>query len=207
MGTVACFSFYPTKNLGGFGDGGMLTTPDKDLAERLAMLRVHGERRKYHHDLLGFNSRLDAIQAAVLRVKLRYLDTCHRGRQANANRYAAAFAAADGLPLCAPQPPAGRASHIYNQYVIRVPAAARDPLREHLRENNIGTEIYYPLPLHLQPCFEGLGYTRGDLPHAEAAADETLALPIYAELTADQIDCVAETVIAFVGKRAGAVHV
>ncbi|MHC4416679.1 MAG: DegT/DnrJ/EryC1/StrS family aminotransferase [Planctomycetota bacterium] len=211
-GTIGCFSFYPSKNLGGFGDAGMVTTNDADLAERLMKLRLHGETTKYHHDLVGFNSRLDAIQAAVLRVKARHLDTWTGARQANAAFYDETFAAAgaktsaapiDGtdLPLRTPQPAVGRASHIYNQYVIRVPAAVRDTLRAHLAEHKVGTEIYYPVPLHLQACFAYLGGAKGDLPVSESAAGETLALPIYPELTRQQQEHVAGTVIAFLEER------
>jgi dTDP-4-amino-4,6-dideoxygalactose transaminase len=211
--TIGCFSFYPSKNLGGFGDGGMVTTNDADLAERLLKLRLHGETTKYHHEYVGFNSRLDALQAAVLRVKLRHLATWTGTRQANAAFYDKAFAAAGaktsavpldggGLPLRTPQPAADPASHIYNQYVIRVPAAIRDDLRAHLKERGVGTEIYYPVPLHLQKCFAYLGGAKGDLPVSEAAACETLALPIYPELTQQQKEHVVGTVSVFVEQRA-----
>ncbi|MHC4970096.1 MAG: DegT/DnrJ/EryC1/StrS family aminotransferase [Planctomycetota bacterium] len=211
--TIGCFSFYPSKNLGGFGDGGMVTTNDADLAERLLKLRLHGETTKYHHEFVGFNSRLDALQAAVLRVKLRHLATWTGTRRANAAFYDQAFAAAGaktsavpldggGLPLRTPQPAADPASHIYNQYVIRVPAAIRDDLRAHLKERGVGTEIYYPVPLHLQKCFAYLGGAKGDLPVSEAAACETLALPIYPELTQQQKEHVVGTVSVFVEQRA-----
>ncbi|MHC4272545.1 MAG: DegT/DnrJ/EryC1/StrS family aminotransferase [Planctomycetota bacterium] len=211
--TIGCFSFYPSKNLGGFGDGGMVTTNDADLAERLLKLRLHGETTKYHHEFVGFNSRLDALQAAVLRVKLRHLATWTGTRRANAAFYDKAFAAAGaktsavpldggGLPLRTPQPAADPASHIYNQYVIRVPAAIRDDLRAHLKERGVGTEIYYPVPLHLQKCFAYLGGAKGDLPVSEAAACETLALPIYPELTQQQKEHVVGTVSVFVEQRA-----
>jgi dTDP-4-amino-4,6-dideoxygalactose transaminase len=205
---IGCFSFYPTKNLGAFGDGGMLTVCDPALNERLRMLRVHGERTRYEHELLGFNSRLDAIQAAILRVKLRHLDRWTAARQVNAKRYDEGFAAhgaaasdvplaEGGFPLRVPWRAGGKSSHIYNQYVIRVPVAQRDPLRAHLRQAGIGTEIYYPIPLHLQACFRHLGYAEGDLPESESAARETLALPIDPGLTPAQQDRVIETVVSF----------
>ena len=203
-GSIGCFSFYPTKNLGGIGDGGMVTTNDPHLAERLRKIRVHGERTRYYHDLIGFNSHLDSIQAAVLNVKLRYLDGWSTKRRQNAARYDGAFAAA-GLPgLVTPQPPTGMASHIYHQYVIRVPAELRDALREHLRENGISTEVYYPVPLHLQECFEYLGYSEGDLPESERAAAEVLALPVYPELTVEQLDFVAGAILAWLREHATA---
>jgi dTDP-4-amino-4,6-dideoxygalactose transaminase len=212
-GTIGCFSFYPSKNLGGFGDGGMVTTNDPKLAERLMKLRLHGETTKYHHDLVGFNSRLDALQAAVLRVKLRHLAKWTGNRQRNAAFYDEAFAAAGaktsavtwegtGLPLRTPQPAAGPASHIYNQYVIRVPAALRDDLRAHLKERGVGTDIYYPVPLHLQKCFAYLGGAKGDLPVSESAAAETVALPIYPELTQQQKEHVVGAVVAYLEQHA-----
>ncbi len=215
-GAVGCFSFYPTKNLGGFGDGGIITTPDAGLAGRLASLRVHGARNKYEHDEVGLNSRLDALQAAILRVKLRHLDAWIDARRANAAAYDRAFAAAGGgtsavpavaanLPVQTPHPPVSPARHIYNQYVICVPAAIRDALRERLRQRGVGTEVYYPVPLHLQACFRSLGYAEGDLPRSEAAAAQTLALPIFAELTREQLEHVAGTVIEFVSQAAVAV--
>jgi dTDP-4-amino-4,6-dideoxygalactose transaminase len=218
-GAIGCFSFFPSKNLGAFGDGGIVTTNDDALAEKLSILRVHGGKPKYYHKVIGMNSRLDSIQAAVLKVKLRYLDGWTKGRQANAAHYDKAFKAAGaqtsatplasgaspsggGLPLRIPHPAGAKAWHIYNQYVIRVPAKVRDPLRTHLTNQKIGTEIYYPVPLHLQECFAYLGGKKGDLPHSEAAANETLALPIYPELTKQQLDYVASNVIEFVRKNA-----
>jgi dTDP-4-amino-4,6-dideoxygalactose transaminase len=183
------------------------------MAERLMKLRMHGETTKYHHDLVGFNSRLDALQAAVLRVKLRHLAKWTGTRQRNAAFYDEAFAAAGaktsavtwegaGLPLRTPQPVTGPASHIYNQYVIRVPAAVRDDLRAHLKERGVGTDIYYPVPLHLQKCFAYLGGAQGDLPVAESAAAETVALPIYPELTQQQKEHVVGAVVAFLEQHA-----
>jgi dTDP-4-amino-4,6-dideoxygalactose transaminase len=186
LGQAAAFSFYPSKNLGGFGDGGMLTTDDPLLGRNLARLRVHGMEPKYHHHEVGLNSRLDAIQAAVLRVKLRHLDAWTQLRREAASSYHALFRAHGlddlvTLPIERPE-----CYHVYNQYVVRVPAPVRDPLREYLTGRQIGTEVYYPIPLHLQPCFEMLGHQPGDFPHAESAALETLALPMYPELTDEQ---------------------
>ncbi|WP_165244937.1 DegT/DnrJ/EryC1/StrS family aminotransferase [Paludisphaera soli] len=183
LGTVAAFSFYPSKNLGGFGDGGMIATDDPMLARRMARLRVHGMEPKYHHHEVGLNSRLDALQAAVLRVKLRHLDAWTAGRREVADRYRSLFASHGledmvGLPVERP----GN-FHVYNQFVVRVPQTLRDDMRQHLADRKIGTEVYYPIPLHLQTCFASLGYKHGDFPRAEAAARETLALPIYPELT------------------------
>jgi len=208
-GAIGCFSFFPSKNLGAFGDGGIVTTNDPALAERLSILRVHGGKPKYYHKWIGVNSRLDSLQAAVLKVKLPHLDNWSVGRQKNAAMYDQLFtaagaktsktplASASGLPLRTPQPAGPKAWHIYNQYVIRVPQAHRDPLRKHLTDMKIGTEIYYPVPLHLQECFKYLGGKVGDLPQSEAAANETLALPIYPELTKQQIEYVANTVIGY----------
>jgi len=194
IGDVACFSFYPTKNLGGYGDGGMLTTNDAALAERLAALRIHGSRRTYYHDWVGVNSRLDALQAAVLRVKLRHLDNWTAGRQGNAAFYRERLDEL-GLPVTLPAPPDYQTRHIYNQFVILCPR--RDALRAYLRERGIGTEIYYPLPLHLQTCFAHLGYREGDFPVSERLARESLALPVYPELPAADIDRVCRTIQAF----------
>jgi dTDP-4-amino-4,6-dideoxygalactose transaminase len=191
MGDYGCFSFFPSKNLGGIGDGGMIVTQNPDYAERVRMLRDHGAKPKYYHSMVGTNSRLDAIQAAVLRVKLRHLDRWSEARARNAALYDQLF---EGTRVGRPyRDPRGR--HIYNQYVIRVPK--RDELRQHMTERSIGTEIYYPVPLHLQKCFSMLGHKPGDMPHAEGAAAETLALPIYPELTEDQIRYVASSVREF----------
>ena len=196
LGTLASFSFYPTKNLGGFGDGGMMTSDDAALAERLAMLRVHGAEQVYHHRVIGLNSRLDALQAAVLRVKLRHLDDWNERRRVHAAHYDAAFAAHDGLPLTPPRPAQAPARHVYHQYVIRVAPERRDALREHLAACGVGTAIYYPLGLHEQECFADLGYAPDDLPETRAAARETLALPIYPELTTRQLDHVVESIVS-----------
>ena len=197
IGDIGCFSFFPSKNLGAFGDAGMCTTNDPALAERLRILRVHGAEPKYHHALIGGNFRLDEIQAAVLLVKLRYLDAWTEKRQENARYYDEAFTA-EGVARHVSRPHASPGQrHIYNQYVIR--AARRDELQRHLRNARIGTEVYYPVPLHLQECFASLGYRRGDCPQAERAAAETLALPIYPELTDAQQGHVARTISEFYG--------
>jgi dTDP-4-amino-4,6-dideoxygalactose transaminase len=196
MGVAGCFSFFPSKNLGGIGDGGMVVSADEGVADRVRLLREHGMRPKYHHALMGQNSRLDAIQAAVLRVKLRHLDGWHAGRQRNAALYRELLAGTDvGLPTARPE-----ARHIYNQFVVRTPR--RDALKKHLTDAGIGTEIYYPVPLHLQGCFAELGCKEGDFPVSEAAARETLALPIYAELTGEQIAYVCARIHEFLGPRA-----
>ena len=191
VGDLGAFSFFPSKNLGAAGDGGMMTTQDDTLADRLRLLREHGARPKYYHSLVGTNSRLDALQAAILRVKLRHLDRWSEKRAKNAARYDQLF---EGARLTRPYKDA-RTRHIYNQYMIRVPE--RDALRQHLAERGIGTEIYYPVPLHLQKCFAQLGHLEGDMPQAEAAAKEVLALPIYPELTEEQIRYVAACVREF----------
>ena len=183
LGDVAAFSFYPSKNLGGFGDGGMVTTNHPQLARRITRLRVHGMEPKYHHHEVGFNSRLDALQAAVLRVKLRHLDAWTSLRRDVADRYRNLFGS-HGLEEMVGLPIERQGNfHVYNQFVIRVPAFLRDSLRDYLTARKIGSEIYYPIPLHLQVCFASLGYKPGDFPHSEAAARETIALPIYPELT------------------------
>jgi dTDP-4-amino-4,6-dideoxygalactose transaminase len=186
IGDIACFSFYPSKNLSAFGEGGLLTTRDAQTAARLAALRVHGSTEKYLHQWVGINSRLDALQAAVLRVKLRRLDAWTEGRQRNARLYLELLASA---PVELPRPAAYQTRHVFNQFVIRT--RDRDAVRRHLAAEGVGTEVYYPLPLHLQPCFASLGYREGDFPVSEALARETLALPIYPELAEDDIAYVA----------------
>jgi dTDP-4-amino-4,6-dideoxygalactose transaminase len=183
IGDMGCFSFFPSKNLGGFGDGGMTVTRDAQTAHTLRILRMHGSEPKYHHRIVGGNFRLDALQAAVLRVKLRHLDGWTAARRRNSQRYRELFAEAglaDRVTL-----PQDHSGHIYNQFVIRVPS--RDAIQQHLKANGVGTEVYYPVPLHLQECFADLGHTRGSMPNAEAAADQTLALPIYPELSDEQL--------------------
>ena len=196
MGQIGCFSFYPTKNLGGAGDGGMVTTNDDELADRLQLLRGHGMRPRYYHKEVGINSRLDSFQAAVLNVKMPHLDRWSEMRQANAERYTELFklAAIEGVEM--PETAANQ-RHVWNQYVIRVPAERRDALREHLAAAKIGSEIYYPLGLHQQECFEYLGYSHGDLPETDRAASEVLALPIFPELTAKEQEIVVSRIAGF----------
>jgi dTDP-4-amino-4,6-dideoxygalactose transaminase len=186
LGTMGCFSFFPTKNLGGAGDGGMITTDDRDLANRLKRLRVHGDFGGYNHIEVGLNSRLDALQAAVLQVKLRYLDSWAKARRENAARYHQLF---EETGLCerlvAPVEMPCR-HHIYNQFVVRIKDGHRDAVLASLRQQGIGCAIYYPRPLHLQECFSNLQYRSGQLPEAEKAAMETIALPIFAELREDR---------------------
>ena len=196
MSAVGCFSFYPSKNLGGMGDGGFVTTNDDVIARKLQALRVHGSEEKYYHKYIGLNSRLDGFQGAVLRVKLPHLDAWTDKRRENAANYQTLFTDR-GLTeeITLPhEPENGR--HIYNQYVIRVPNR-RDELKTYLTKNEIGTDIYYPVPLHLQECFAYLGYSLGDMPESERAAAETLALPIFPEMTAGQQEYVAETIAGF----------
>ncbi len=195
IGDYGCFSFFPSKNLGGAGDGGALTTQDKELAARLSILRVHGMEPKYFHEFIGGNFRLDALQAAVVAVKMRHLDDWTRQRQSNAARYDRLFAAA-GLEAAGVRlPRVVMSRHVFNQYILRVPR--RDELRAFLQQREIGVEVYYPLPLHLQKCFASLGHGQGDFPESERAARETLALPIYPELTDAQAEWVAGSLQAF----------
>jgi dTDP-4-amino-4,6-dideoxygalactose transaminase len=201
IGHIGCFSFFPSKNLGCYGDGGMLSTNDAPLAARLAALRVHGGTRKYLHQWIGINSRLDALQAAVLRVKLRHLDDWSAGRQRNAERYRAQFSKLS-VPVIPAVPASYQTRHIYNQFVIR--CSRRDALQAFLKQQGIGSEVYYPLPLHLQPCYADLGYKQGDFPVSEKLAAESLALPIYGELVADDIDHVCETIRSFYQQTGGA---
>ena len=195
LGDTGCFSFFPTKNLGGFGDGGIITTDDQALADSLAMLRVHGSRVRYLHEAVGINSRLDALQAVVLHIKLKYLDQWADGRRKNAARYEQLFAQAgltDRMTLPVAKP--GN-FHVYNQYTIRV--TKRDELRAYLKEKGVGTEIYYPLPMHLQNCYQDLGHRKGAFPISERAAEEVLSLPIYAELADAQLTYVVEMIAEF----------
>ncbi len=195
LGDVGCFSFFPTKNLGAFGDAGLVTARNAELAERLRVMRVHGGKPKYYHSMIGGNFRIDELQAAILNVKLPLLESWSEGRRRNAAVYEGLFAAADltgtvGLPMAL----AGR-RHIYNQYVIRVPE--RDRLRAFLAEEGIGSEIYYPVSLHQQACFAYLGYGQGDCPESERAAAETLALPIFAELERAELEYVVDAIRRF----------
>lgn len=199
LGDIGCFSFFPTKNLGAFGDAGLCVTNDEALAAKLRMLRVHGMEPKYYHALIGGNFRIDELQAAVLRVKLRHLEDWHAGRRRNAAHYDRAFAAAGlaGRVVTPVALPGYR--HIYNQYVIRVPD--RDALRAYLADSGIGTEVYYPVPLHMQECFAYLGYQPQDCPESARAARETLALPIFPELTETQLQHVVDSIAAFTNRQ------
>jgi dTDP-4-amino-4,6-dideoxygalactose transaminase len=229
IGHFGCFSFFPSKNLGGFGDGGMVTANDPKLADTVKLLRNHGYRPKYYNKVVGGNFRLDAIQAAVLRVKLKYLDKWTEARQRNAARYRDLFAEAglvippeslsstssagstvqladgsgatpfsESKGIVLPTEAADR-RHIYNQFVVR--SGQRDQLMEHLKERKIGTEVYYPVPMHLQECFADLGHQTGDFPASECAANETLALPIYPELTEEMMSTVVEAITDFYSRE------
>lgn len=188
LGKAAAFSFYPTKNLGGVGDGGIITTDDFEIASKAKLLRDHGSTRRYHHRMIGYNSRLDAIQAAILSVKLRYLDVWNEERRSRAEKYSSLLGS---LGLGVPDSGEDRL-HVYHLYTIR--SSQRDEIAEGFRKAGIGCGIYYPVPLHLQEVYEGLGYRRGSLPEAEKAADEVLSLPIYPELSDDQVEEVADII-------------
>jgi len=193
--SIGTFSFFPSKNLGGYGDGGMIVTQDDTIASRLRRLRTHGSVKTYYHEEVGYNSRLDSLQAAVLAAKLPHLESWSAARRLNAEFYSKAFADLDGVrvPVIEPQN-----ESIYNQYTLRVDR--RDALQQYLKEKGIGHAVYYPLPLHLQPCFAYLGYKEGDFPESEQAAREVISLPVYPELTASQRDEVVSTVRAFYGQ-------
>jgi dTDP-4-amino-4,6-dideoxygalactose transaminase len=195
IGDLGCFSFFPSKNLGGAGDGGMVVTSNRQLADRVRLLRTHGAHPKYFHSIVGFNSRLDEIQAAVLRVKLPYLHDWSNARRENAGRYGRDFESAGLLSQITPPAVLPNRSHIFHQYVIR--CKMRDSLQAFLKEKGIGTEIYYPISLHEQECFRSLGYGAADMPRSHAAAMETLALPIYPELSDAQRHYVVENIAAF----------
>ncbi|WP_342349839.1 DegT/DnrJ/EryC1/StrS family aminotransferase [uncultured Nitrospira sp.] len=198
FGRTGCFSFFPSKNLGGFGDGGLITTRDPQVAERLQLLRVHGSRSEYHHHFIGMNSRLDALQAAILQVKFQHLVEWTAKRQAHAASYQKLFQAC-GLEerLTVPVVSSGN-THVYNQFTIRTPQ--RDELSAYLTQHGIGNRIYYPVPLHLQECYQDLGYHKGDFPVSEQLSQEVLSLPIYPELTPDQLQYVVDTIKAFFNK-------
>jgi dTDP-4-amino-4,6-dideoxygalactose transaminase len=197
MGNYGCFSFFPTKNLGGFGDGGMVTMNSEELYKQVKILRVHGSEPKYYHKIIGGNFRIDAIQAAVVLAKLKYLDQWTEKRRANAQTYDRLFKER-GLTDQLTGPSEVVSRHVYNQYVVRV-KEKRDELRKYLGENNVATEIYYPLPLHLQECFASLGYKKGDFSVSEKAAEETIALPVFPELTDEQLSYVVEQLAQFMG--------
>lgn len=200
-GDFGCFSFFPSKNLGGAGDGGLITTNSPEMAERLRMLRAHGGRKKYFHEILGTNSRLDALQAAILRVKLRHLDAWAEGRRNRAERYRKLFSHADVSEFIVYPPlPSERFFHVHNQFTIR--CQQRDELKAFLSSKGVPSEIYYPLPLHLQPAFKFLGYHEGDMPNAERASHEVLSLPVYPELSDAQQDLVVESLAGFYRNRA-----
>jgi dTDP-4-amino-4,6-dideoxygalactose transaminase len=194
IGSIGCFSFFPSKNLGGYGDGGIVTTNDAALAGRLTALRTHGSTRKYFHELIGINSRLDTLQAAVLRVKLPFLDRWSEGRQRNADLYRAQFAERS-IPATPAKAASYQSRHIYNQFVITT--GRRDALQAHLKEHGIGSEVYYPLPLHLQACYAFLGHKPGDFPVSERLALESLALPVHSDLSREDIDYVCQTIQGF----------
>jgi len=197
VGRLGCYSFFPSKNLGGFGDGGAVVTDDDGLAERVRALRVHGGVQMYHHDWVGWNSRLDALQAAVLRVKLPHLDDWSAGRARNADRYDRLLRDSGLVDSGDVRPPVRSAAsrHIFNQYTVRV--RERDRLRQHLQAEGIGHAVYYPVPLHLQPCFRDLGYREGDFPRSEAACTEVVSLPVYPELGDERQDRVIEALLRF----------
>jgi dTDP-4-amino-4,6-dideoxygalactose transaminase len=196
LGTAGCFSFFPSKNLGAFGEAGLVTTNDEAFAARVRILRDHGMKPKYHHQVVGGNFRMDALQAAVLRVKAPHLSLWSEARRVNASRYVRLFREA-GLQgrITLPTEPGDR-RHIFNQFVIRT--SDRDGLKRHLDAEGIGNEIYYPVPFHMQPCFADLGYQAGDFPEAERAAQETLALPIFGELTLEQQQTVVQAIADFI---------
>ena len=200
MGATGCFSFYPTKNLSAAGDAGMITTDDDALADQLRRLRVHGSGRRYHHDSLGINSRMDALQGAILRVKLRHLPAWNEARRAIAQRYDEAFASLD---VTTPVVADGN-THVYHQYVIR--AENRDALAGDVREDGIAVETYYPIPLHLQTCFADLGYAEGAFPRSERASKETMALPVFAEMTDEEITAVTDSLARAMAGAAGKAH-
>ena len=201
LGTIGCFSFFPTKNLGGAGDGGIMTTDDPELAARLKRLRVHGDLGGYNHVEVGFNSRLDALQAAVLRVKLRHLDLWTEGRARNAERYCQLIEA-NGLSdvIKVPTVQADR-RHVFNQFTTRVTGGKRETIMKSLKEQQIGCAVYYPIPLHLQKCFAYLGYQPGDLPEAERACSEVMSLPIYTELPAAHLERVVGGICKALGRQ------
>ncbi|MCW3129906.1 MAG: DegT/DnrJ/EryC1/StrS family aminotransferase [Methanophagales archaeon] len=194
--SIGCFSFFPSKNLGGYGDGGLITTNDDELADKIRTLRMHGAKPKYYHHVIGYNTRLDTIQAAILAVKLNHLEEWTTKRRDNARFYSKALSDITEDELELPQIAEGR-KHIFNQYTIRVKNGRRDNLKEFLEGQGISTAIYYPLPLHLQPCFSFLGYKRGDFPVAEEASKEVLSLPVYPDLEREEREYVVKKILEF----------
>jgi dTDP-4-amino-4,6-dideoxygalactose transaminase len=205
IGTLGCFSFYPTKNLGGFGDGGLITTDDPALAAKLRVLRDHGQQPRYYHHFVGLNSRLDSLQAAVLQVKLRYLERWSAARERHAARYAADFMdrGIEDAIVCPTVAPGCR--HVWTQYTVRVVDGRRDALQKFLADRNIGSAVYYPVPLHLQKCFAALGYEEGSLPVTEQACREVLSLPVYPGLTDNEQRSVIDAIETFCKAKARAV--
>lgn len=205
IGQIGCFSFYPTKNLGGMGDGGLMTTNDDAIADKLRLLAAHGMSPRYYHKVVGINSRLDSIQAAILNVKIQHLDEWTRLRQENAERYFSLFTEAALQPKIGLPIELLECEHVWNQFTIRVPNGQRDALRAQLATAQVGTEVYYPVPLHQQECFRSLGYRDGSLPETERAAKEVLSLPIFPELTAAEQECVVRQIdAAFQNKKLAA---
>ena len=202
LGAIACFSFYPSKNLGAYGDAGLVVTNDPDWADRIRCLRNHGMEPKYHHKLMGWNARLDALQAALLRVKLPRLDQWTQERQDAAGRYDALINEHHVGGFLQRPPVRPNRRHVYNKYVVRVGRGQRDALVRHFRADKIGCEIYYPIPLHMQECLDYLGYREGDFPASERAAQDVLALPMFPEITADQQDRVVQSVARFLRQQA-----
>ncbi len=194
VGLSGAFSFFPSKNLGGYGDGGMIVTNNGDFAEKVRKLRKHGSGKTYYHDMIGYNSRLDAMQAAILNAKFPYLDKWSESRKKNANYYNEQFKRIESIEI----PEVKEYNyHIYHQYTIKVTESKRDKLQNYLKENNIGTKVYYPLPLHLQPCFKYLGYKQGDFPVAEEMSKRVLSIPVFPELTDNQLDYVIQHIETF----------
>ncbi len=202
MGSIGCFSFYPTKNLGGFGDGGMLTTNNPEIADRLRLLANHGMRPRYHHQIVGINSRLDAMQAAVLCTKIKHLASYSAGRAENADRYRKLINRVGLSSFLSPPKSAPNCEHVWNQFTVRIPDGRRDEVRETLKEMNVGSEIYYPVPCHQQECFEYLDVAPGSLPETEKASKEVLALPIFPELTEAEQSYLVDCLLSAVGTGA-----
>jgi dTDP-4-amino-4,6-dideoxygalactose transaminase len=197
LGTLAAFSFYPTKNLGGFGDGGLITTDDDNLAAKLRVMRDHGQQPRYYHHFVGLNSRLDTLQAAVLNVKLPHLDDWAQTRERHATRYTTEFAERGIEDLIVAPTAAQHCSHVWNQYTVRVVDGRRNALQQFLADRKIGSAIYYPVPLHLQKCFATLGYEAGSLPATEQACREVLSLPVYPGLAAEEQERVVDAIETF----------